>query len=303
MPHFRAPAPQPPLMTESKYYGLLLRCFSTEVFRELSSSGRSGLLGHVLRETNYLRGVGPGTTLRQLFDSLFDLLFKHHRAEYVYKNAIAEKILMGRHSPAASALFTEFRAGRAKADVVIVNGTSTAYEIKTELDSLGRLPGQLASYARIFDRVYVVTHESLAGKIERAVGRDVGLLCLTDRYSLRRLRAASSNADRVDPVSIFDCLRQDEYCEIVRQEFGYLPESPGTWLDVECQKLFATLNPSTAHRRLVEVLGRRARGPALAGFVEAAPRSLKALCAAHPPSARRRAIFLEAINSPYGLHS
>lgn len=43
-----------------------------------------------------------------------------------------------------------------RADVVLVNGRLSAFEIKGERDDLDRLPGQIATYARYFERVIVV---------------------------------------------------------------------------------------------------------------------------------------------------
>lgn len=47
-------------------------------------------------------------------------------------NVIANKILLGKHSLNTSHMLSEFRVGYNKADVVIINGTSSVYEIKSE---------------------------------------------------------------------------------------------------------------------------------------------------------------------------
>jgi hypothetical protein len=55
--------------------------------------------------------------------------------------------------------------GQSVADLAVVNGSLHCYEIKSQRDSLARLPGQRASYDRVFDFVTVVAYESHAKRI------------------------------------------------------------------------------------------------------------------------------------------
>ena len=74
--------------------------------------------------------------LSNWFDFFYNLLFSSYRCEYVYKNAIATKLYLGGHHSLQHSLLTnELRIGQSRADVVILNGTSTVYEIKSEYDS------------------------------------------------------------------------------------------------------------------------------------------------------------------------
>ena len=91
-----------------------------------------------------------------LYERSYSFLEKNYKNEYIYKNMIARKILMGRHSLKSSVLLSEFRVGTNKADLVLINGCSTCYEIKTEYDSLIRLEDQLSSYTKLFNKVFVV---------------------------------------------------------------------------------------------------------------------------------------------------
>lgn len=68
---------------------------------------------------------------------LYELLLKTHRNEYVYKNTLLNRIVMGRHSPRTSTAFTEVPIGDSIADFLIINGKATVYEIKTDLDYSG----------------------------------------------------------------------------------------------------------------------------------------------------------------------
>jgi hypothetical protein len=66
------------------------------------------------------------------------------------------------HPPRSQTLFVdEFDlTGAARVDVAVINGVLSAYEIKSERDTLRRLPGQIAAYSRVFDFVTIV----VAGK-------------------------------------------------------------------------------------------------------------------------------------------
>jgi hypothetical protein len=289
-------------MIDARYYKQLARLFSTPVISELASVQRCDLIDYIFQQSGYVRLFIKGATLSEIFEDLYWLLWNHYRCEYIYKNALVSKILLGRHSLNTSTALTEFRAGKSKADLVIVNGTSSVYEIKTELDSLDRLKGQIASYFRVFDKVYVVTHESHIAKVKREIDPSVGLLLLTDRYSLKTIREAASNAANVDPSSIFSCLRQNEYCRIVNAEFGYVPDVPNTLIYTECKKLFTTLPPNIAHQRMIEVLRKRTYSPAFQDFLSEVPKSLKLLCLAQRFTSLQRASFLSALQAEYKLN-
>jgi hypothetical protein len=48
--------------------------------------------------------------------------------------------------------------GVARADVAVINGTLSGFEIKSERDNLGRLPNQVISYGKVFDYMTIITN-------------------------------------------------------------------------------------------------------------------------------------------------
>jgi len=56
--------------------------------------------------------------------------------------------------------------GACRIDVAVINGRLEGFEIKSESDSLDRLPRQAAAYARVFDRLTVICAER---HLERAL--------------------------------------------------------------------------------------------------------------------------------------
>src|SRR5690242_4147837 len=67
------------------------------------------------------------------------------------RKALRER-LVAEHGPEAL-IVDEFALceGLVRADVCLVNGALSGFEIKSAADSLGRLPAQIAGYSRVFD--------------------------------------------------------------------------------------------------------------------------------------------------------
>jgi hypothetical protein len=272
----------------------LAQVFSASVLVDLARRGHSPLLSAVAREA-IERPTLADMTYAGLFEYCHAQLWAHHRCEYVYKNAIANKILFGRHSVRTTRFLSEFRVEDCKADVVLINGTSTCYEIKTELDGLERLARQVQSYTRVFDRTYVVTFAGCAERIERVVPDKVGVLVLTDEYAIRTHKEAASNRDAVIPASIFDSLRRDEYVAIIRDTLGEVPTVPNTRIYAECQRLFRSLPPATAHDGMVRALKRRTLVPPVASLAETSVASIRAALLSAPLRAKDAAKLTETL--------
>lgn len=62
--------------------------------------------------------------------------------------------------------------GNSRVDIGIINGELHAYEIKSQADTLERLPRQAKIYNQIFDKLNIVTHE----RHEKELGRKYGKL-------------------------------------------------------------------------------------------------------------------------------
>ena len=141
-----------------KYNKYLSRIFSGPSIQTLATDGRCDFISSVVKSSGILDELRPVTTWESFFEKTYSYLFNNYRNEYVYKNAIANKILLGRHSLNTSNLLTEFRVDKSKADIVILNGTSSVYEIKSEFDSFERLEEQIRSYRKVFGFINVITH-------------------------------------------------------------------------------------------------------------------------------------------------
>lgn len=63
-----------------------------------------------------------------------------------------------------------------RADLVIVNGKIQAFEIKSDLDTLTRLDGQLAIFTSRFDKVTVVCSSRFTYEVKSKVSSNVGII-------------------------------------------------------------------------------------------------------------------------------
>jgi hypothetical protein len=233
--------------------------FSPPLVRGLSASAAVESVRRIIT----VAGLGAyyrSRLLREIFESVYEILRARYRCEYVYKNAIASEILIGRHSLQTSGLLTEVQAGASKADLVLINGETVAYEIKTELDSLDRLSSQLASYQTAFDRVYVVSHERYLDRIAERLPRTVGLLCLTGDATISSVREADKDPTRLDAGTMFDILRRSEYTSIIKKFYGQVPTVPNTLYYRECRARFLALPTEDVCGEFAAALKLRAQG-------------------------------------------
>lgn len=254
----------------------LSRLFSTAVFREMAKMGRSSLFARLIGQTGIETGGCNGATVGAAFDQAFSVLRRSGlRDEYVYRAALTHNILLGRHSLKTASMLTEFRAGTCKADLAILNGTATVYEIKSERDSLARLTNQIANYKQVFASVYVITGEAHLRDIMKETSPDIGVLCLSRRHSISPEREAEDRPDRVSPVAIFESLRSAEACAILRDLKVPVPAVPNTMLHATLRACFERLKPEDVHSAMVKTLKRSRNLAPLGTLVDQLPSSLQ----------------------------
>ena len=255
----------------------IARLFSSSVIRELAVRGESNLFSRLIKESSLIEGIDLSAPVSYLFDTAYSLLKKaSNRNEYVYKAAIAHKVLQGTHSLRSATMLTEFRVGDCRADVVILNGTSTVYEVKSERDRLHRLEAQVSAYLQVFARVNVITGENHLDEVLFTVPPEVGVMLLSGRYQISTIREATDATDRIVPEVMFESLRLDESLKILNQLGVSCPSVPNTQRHRELRKRFIKLTPHEAHSGMVTVLRETRSMLPLAKLAQALPGSLHA---------------------------
>lgn len=284
---------------ENSQLSAVSRLFSASLMRELARTGRSPLFARLASESSLLDITAHDEPVRNLFDSAFSLLKrKNYRHEYIYKAAIAHKVLLGRHSLQTAVMLNEFRVGENKADSVIFNGTSTVYEIKSERDSLTRLSKQISSYRKVFAKVNIITGENHLDAVLASVPENIGVLLLTDRYQISTIREAVDSTDQTNPEVIFDSIQLGEAKKILKTMGFEIPALPNTQMHQALQNQFVTLSPSEAHDGMVQVLRKTRSLLPLAEFIKKLPHSIQAAALSTPLRKRDHERFLNAMDTP-----
>jgi hypothetical protein len=275
------------------------RLFSSGVVQELARKGKSPLFTRLARQSLLLDMLSASERVYDLFEAAFSLLQQEgYRDEYVYKAALIRRILFGRHSLQTASILNEFRVGDCKADLAILNGTATVYEVKSERDSLVRLSKQVATYATVFAKVYVIASENHISAVEAAVHGDVGILILNRRYQISPLREAREKPEQTSPEAIFNSIRTQEARLILASNGISVPDVPNTALHALLRKSFVRLDPVKAHEGMVRVLKKTRNLLPLSTLVSQLPDSLQTAALSVPLRKLDHMRLVNAVNTP-----
>jgi hypothetical protein len=275
------------------------RLFSSSVVHEMARKGKSPLFARLVTQSQVLRSMALSERVYTVFEAAFSLLKREgYRHEYIYKAALTHKILLGKHSLQTASMIHEFRVGDCKADVAILNGTATVYEVKSERDSLTRLERQIAAYATVFAKVYVIAAESHLRAVANTVPDSVGILCLNSRHQISTLRDAVDQPERTSPGAIFDSIRTEE-ARMILSSFGVsVPRVPNTELHAVLREAFVKLDPIQAHEGMVRVLKRTRNLLPLSALVDQLPPSLQTAALSVPLRKVDHQRLVAAVNTP-----
>jgi hypothetical protein len=264
------------LKFDQKHCSALSRIFSPVVLDSIANTGGSTYLTEVFKKCGLVGQLPISTPFTTFLELIYNFLIKHYRNEYVYKNAIANKILLGKHSLKTAQMLTEFRAGTCKADVVILNGSATVYEIKSEYDSFKRLEKQIGEYLKVFDQINVITSESQVVKLKSLLPREIGIQVLTRRHTIKTVRKSNSNLGNINAEVLFDSLRKNEYLTVIKDYYGSIPKLPNTLLFKACKELYCRIPLETMYDHTVRVLRNRGNNALLKDYLQQIPLSLTA---------------------------
>jgi hypothetical protein len=276
----------------------LATVFSTRVFRALAAERTD--VAERLAPLATVADVGT-VTLANAFEIAHQRLLRTYRSEYLFKNALVSKIVFGRHRPTTASAILEMPMGNSEADVVVLNGTSTVYEIKTDLDQFVRLDSQLRDYCTHADRVYVVTSDSKAAHAESRVPDHVGVLALNHVGALTTIRPATSNLRQLRHEHLFRMLRRIEAETLLRERIGYTADVARGHLSQRMAGLFAELDIVDAHHGVIDALRRRGRSAAQLTTTTPFPVSLRALAYGTELSGIGQKRLLNRLQQPLAL--
>lgn len=230
--------------------------FSRNVFYEIIRFGDFSKLDTMLCKYDCGRDF---STYYDYIRYAYRVLSKNYRCEYIYKNELINKLLIKKYGTKDSVAISEFRAGDSIVDLAVFNGESKAFEIKTEYDSDRRLGHQLKTYAKMFQRCYLVISEKLLDSYLPELSTDIGIIVLKDGKSslqLEEIRSAGYNGI-VDSDVIMRSVRTCEYKNIVASYYGMLPDVSRFDIFDRCKEMMKDIPPEELHRLFVTEIKKR----------------------------------------------
>lgn len=221
--------------------------------------------------------MSRGLTYWDYFDYVYRILEKNYRNEYVYKNTLIKGYIVKEYSLKETKVFNEFRIGMSIADLAMFNGTSKAFEIKTELDNDKRLASQLGEYAKLMEEAYLVVSADLVDKYLPDIDPGVGIIALYPQgrsLKIESRRDARKNSC-VDIDVLMSSVRCDEYRWMVKTAYGSLPDVSDFEMFDACKDLLKRLPSTKLQRLFLDAVKKRKNST---GLLKSVPRSANLLC-------------------------
>jgi hypothetical protein len=232
--------------------------FSSSSFSKLLKQDDYSFIDAKIKRYDVLKVGSSIVTYYDYIKYIYKLLRKKYRNEYVFKNTLINELLIKNYGVKDTVFINEFRVGNSIADMVMFNGSSKAFEIKTELDSNKRLFNQLEDYKKIFNECYVVVHES---QIEKYIANDVsiGIIALFENprsLKIQEIKKATVNKN-IDSDTLIHSIRTSEYKNIIKRYFGELPEMNSFNMFDICKRLFREIPNDKLNKLFIEELKNR----------------------------------------------
>ncbi len=162
-----------------------------ELFNLYSPLKTNADLSDILSRVLDTNSSNNGTIIkpRELYN---DIILKYYPNETSVKSSFINNILL--KSKNHISIF-ELKVGESRADLCKINGTSIAYEIKTDLDNLLRLEKQLQDYLYVFEKVYVICSSSRSECVKDILPPECGLydyrITKNGQYKFKAIKKAS----------------------------------------------------------------------------------------------------------------
>lgn len=198
-------------------------------------------------------------TYLDYFLYLYRSMMKHYRCEYIFKNEVINKILLRHFSNPNTVSFSEFRVNQSIADLVMFNGISRAYEIKTDYDSDKRLISQLTDYNKLFEKTYIVISAIGYNKYVNELPQTVGIITFEYKNGAlvhRVIREAEKNTI-IDIHTLMRSIRATEYKNIVKEIYGTLPNVSEFDMFEACENLLKVADNKKVRDTFMNVIKQR----------------------------------------------
>jgi hypothetical protein len=163
--------------------------------------------------------------------------------DYVIRSAFHQSILKSEHECSDTFVVDELglKNGLIRADIAVLNGKLVGYEIKTDSDTLMRLPNQIKAYNEVFDNVYIITGNRHLANVLVSVPDWWGVYLITktgnEAYNFKHYRKAKKNRDK-DTFGLAQLLWKDEVKDILTSTLHHKVKSK--WTKDDLYELLST---------------------------------------------------------------
>ncbi|MBC8402176.1 MAG: sce7726 family protein [Candidatus Marinimicrobia bacterium] len=255
------------------------KLFSPANFKKVISNGDCSTIVRKIEKYHAYHQKDSVKTYGEIINSLYRNMLHSYRNEYIYKNTIINKLLLGKHSTNTTTVLNEFRIGKSKADLLFINGQVILYEIKSEYDNPDRLESQIIEYQKAVDQIYLVvgpkdTNYYLASNIPHTIG----ILELTNRGTLSTQRVATKTFGNLNHDILFKLLRKDEYLSLINRFYSFVPNVPNTQIYRECLRLSKSIDIIEFQKLIFNKLKDRKLRDAIDFNSNRTPYALKHVC-------------------------
>lgn len=206
---------------------------------------------------------GPNNSYLDYLKYVYSVLLTNYQNEYIVKNEFLKDWLIKELGESSTKVFSEFRIGNSIADLVMFNGNSKIFEIKTELDSATRLSAQLCNYKKVFNQIYLIVPKTKINQYEK-LDYNIGLITYEiESLNNFKLHRNAINNTEIVTSSFMEILHTNEYKSIVNQHYGYLPEMNSFNQYCICSKLINLIPLETLNKYFVNEIKKRNSSDAL----------------------------------------
>jgi hypothetical protein len=140
----------------------------------------------------------------ELHEVVNDTLLQNYNGEEVLKYKLSRSFL---HKKNLIAAF-EIRVNNSRVDFLTINGYTTSFEIKSELDNLSKLSKQMNDYLLAFEYNYLVIDERHFEKANDLISEKFGLWCYK-KGKFKKMRKAILN-NKIEPEVQLNLLTKKE---------------------------------------------------------------------------------------------
>ena len=270
--------------------------FTPSTLKPLLSEDAPEALHDLIEALQIELSLSPNCPLSETINKTYDILRREgNRTDYVYRNAIIDKVVVGKHSINTATPIQEFRVGSSLADLVVLNGTSTVYEIKSERDTFKRLASQIINYSKVFERTYVVTSTTKLRSLEHDLPEHVGIITLSRNYTLQTVREATTNWELVDPIAISRAMTIPEACTALKYLRLPAPNVPNMLIRRAIDDAFRRVDTQSCSQAFIATLKNSRKPPITQADITRIPRPLRSFTLSHLRKPRQLTTLLEQL--------